>query len=91
MQQMDHFFVCQKCGRGIFAELALDDGWLVSPYRENEWVLVIRCYACISEWAMRQTLDGRTNELKALAKAGRERAATEIRMRPFAEPFPLKD
>lgn len=75
----------------IAADKAEADGWLVSVYRVNPDLKIIRCFRHWSEWAMRMSVHGRTVEGRQKMVAGRERAAGEVRMNPYAEPFPFSD
>jgi hypothetical protein len=46
--------------------------WLVSPYRKNPDYMVVRCPNHISEWSMRMSAHGRTNEMRERARRGRQ-------------------
>lgn len=71
---------------------ALDDEWLVARYRIDPSLWVIRCYGCISEWALRVSEAGRTVEWRDRMVRGRERAADEPEwLDPMSTPLPLTE
>jgi len=69
--------VCQVCGRAKEPITARADGWLIERWRVDPAVWVVRCYAHISEWALRASSAGRTQEWRQAAQEGRERALEE--------------
>lgn len=89
--QMRNWRVCQKCGRVISADQADADGWLVAPYCSDPSLMVVRCYAHITDSALRISFAGRTHTWRQKMKEGRDRAASEQRLHPGLEPFPMED
>lgn len=87
--QMQEWRVCQVCGRLIAASRATDD-WLVQPHRENPRLTVVRCPEHWSEWALRQTANGRTVVMLAKMQALRDNPPTLSPVALFA-PFPFGD
>jgi len=69
--------VCQVCGRVTHWDQT--DAWLVSPRRDDQTILIVRCPKHISEWSMRQSVAGRT-------KANRQKMAEG---KQWDEPIPL--
>lgn len=63
---------CQFCGRLTLSDADGAVHWLVDRHKAYEGVWVIRCPHHISEWAMRNTVSGRTNENREKAKRGRD-------------------
>lgn len=91
-EQLENWRVCQVCGRAIASDRAVADGWLVSPYRFNPDLLVVRCFRHWSEWALRASKRGRTKNSRKMMEEGRARAAAELHPIPAVyEPFPLGD
>lgn len=54
-------------------EAAREDGWLVERWRRDPRIWVVRCYAHISEWALRCSAAGRTKEWRAKMLLGQQR------------------
>lgn len=86
MEQLRNYRICQLCGTGTPADHA--DGWLVSPRRSDPGILVIRCPAHISEWALRQSQAGRTKQMRQMMREG---ADWEPQTKIGVEPVPLFD
>ena len=87
MPQFQTWLVCQFCGRAT--PRASSEGWLNQPHRDRLDVRVIRCPEHWSEWALRQTREGRT-------KNNRTRMAEALAMPvppipPSASPFPITE
>lgn len=85
--QLQHWLVCQFCGA---AAPKGSDGWLDQP-RRGAWdgTRIRRCPQHWSEWALRQTREGRT-------KQNRERMQRALAMPvplipPHLSPFPMED
>lgn len=86
-QQMKVWAVCQLCGEATLRRKA--KGWLISPYRKELTIDIIRCPRHISEWALRQCIAGRTKEMRKMMAEGRKQPAPPIK--PINSPMPLSD
>lgn len=86
-----NWHICQSCGRTIAVDAADADGWLVAPYRIDPSMNVVRCYAHITESALRMSFAGRTQHWLNKMAAGRERAKNDGRLHPALEPYPMGD
>lgn len=87
MDQYKSWLVCQFCGRAT--PVADSEGWLNQPHRGRWDVRVVRCPQHISEWALRNTREGRTNANRELARRGREMEVPPIPV--YLSPFPTRD
>ena len=86
-KQFKTWLVCQYCGATTPVEQS--DHWLNQPHRERWDIRVVRCPQHWSEWALRQTREGRTNENRAaMAEA---LALPPLPIPPYASPFPMTD
>jgi hypothetical protein len=86
-QQFVTWLVCQFCGRVA----AKDDApfWLNEPHKDSRDYNVVRCPQHWSEWALRNTRKGRTNEMRErMAEALAQPAPV---MPPHLEPFPTQE
>lgn len=70
MIEQPEVFICQHCGRAAADSFEVRSTWLIHPHRNFTDVLIIRCPAHISEWAMRNS-SGRTREMRQRALRGR--------------------
>ena len=78
---------CQYCGRAAAISQEVVDTWLISPKRgENpDRMLIVRCPAHISEWALRNSTAGRTKRMRDRAARGRQIVLPE---RKWFDPLP---
>lgn len=86
-RQFKAWLICQFCGRVSPAEDA--EHWLNQAHRERIDVRVVRCPEHWSEWALRHTREGRSNN-------NRERmvdalAQPPANIPPHVQPFPWMD
>lgn len=89
-RQATHIVFCQVCGRSTPPESGRADGWLIERWRVDPALWVVRCYAHISEWALRSSAAGRTKEWRQRAQDGRIRAQNEpAPLLPWAAPLPV--
>lgn len=88
MKQLTHYVVCQYCGHGAHRNDAIKDGWLVSPRRSDPNIEVVRCPRHISEWSLRQSVAGRTKEMRRKMREGQDWQPPPYL--PGVEPIPLR-
>lgn len=86
--QLRNYRVCQICTRVVPSGAATD--WLVSPLRSNPDILVVRCPAHWSEWSLRISEAGRTNDNRQRMRDLADREASVHRF-TYARPFPTSD
>ena len=86
-KQFRTWAVCQVCGRAASRDDA--EGWLDQPHRERWDVRVVRCPQHISEWALRNTREGRTKANRELLAQGKQMPVPPIP--PHASPFPIQE
>lgn len=86
--QYQHWSVCQVCGRCV--ERGTDDDWLDSPWKKDPAYRVVRCPKHWSEWALRNSEAGRTNENRLRLYRLQRRYGHWSEQIPFA-PLPLRD
>jgi hypothetical protein len=79
--------VCQKCGRATIDNAETRKEWLVDFSRNSDSHLIVRCPEHITEWAMRQTWQGRTTSNRQKAAQGRSKTFLG---RPGMEPVPAR-
>lgn len=88
--QLKNWAVCQICGLTVSRTQATpDDGWLVSPYRWDADLDIIRCPRHISEWALRESEAGRTKFWRQKMAEGKE--TEEPPIPPWLTPIPIND
>ena len=87
MEQFKTWLVCQVCGRVTTPEDS--DFWLNQPHRSRWDIRVVRCPEHWSEWALRHTREGRTNDNRKRMQEALAQPAPTIPV--HASPFPLRD
>lgn len=91
-QQLRNYAVCQKCGRTLTRQAAMDEGWLIAPSIHYPEIDIIRCFRHITMRSLHQSFAGRTDWWIMRMREGRARALLEPHgMSPLLEPFPLSD
>jgi hypothetical protein len=80
---------CQKCGRVTPDSVSARADWLVDLYRPDQTMLLVRCPQHISEWSMRNTLQGRTRKNREKAVRGRTTLSDYDLGRLGLEPMPI--
>lgn len=75
---------CQICGRVTHQDKT--GGWLVSPRRGDKEILVVRCPKHISEWSLRQSVEGRTKASRQKMAEGKQ---WDEPIPPALSPFPM--
>ena len=85
--QFKDFLVCQTCGRSTIREK--HEHWLYEPSRFDLNVFITRCPQHWSEWALRNTTKGRTQDMRVAALLAREQP---VPIMPVSlDPFPSRD
>lgn len=87
--QRNDVVVCQVCGRSTFPKTK---HWLDQPHKDILGLRVQRCPQHWTDWALRNTREGRTNANRAAMKEALQQDAPAIH--PYAEPWsavPLPD
>ena len=87
--QRSDWILCQICGRSA---LPGSKHWLNQPHREIFAFSVQRCPQHWTDWALRNTVEGRTDRNRAMMHDAREQKAPTIH--PYLEPWsptPLPD
>lgn len=85
MDQLVTQLVCQFCGRTTMRAGA--KFWLNEPHRFDDSVYVVRCPEHWSEWALRHTKAGRTEEMRARMREALSQPSPSIP--PWLDPFPM--
>ena len=91
---MKNWAVCQKCGVGLPIAEAKSNNWLIDTYRKDPTLMVVRCPAHITEWALRQSGNGRRAGARIKNQRARRRearAAGPPDRNVWVDPFPQQD
>lgn len=80
--QLKNVMVCQVCGRS--SPLG-EKHWLDEPHRTIKGVRVVRCPQHWSEWALRNCVAGRTNEMRKRARIAKQQPvpSTPVHLTPI--------
>lgn len=84
--QFKTWLVCQVCGRSAPKDTP---HWFSSPHRTYPGAQVVRCPQHWSEWALRNSQAGRTNEMRRRKREALAQPTVEFPVR--LEPFPTKE
>lgn len=85
--ELQVMYVCQarNCRRTAKPSWYTFRWWLIATYLRDPDYIVIRCPAHISDWALRQTVLGRSNAARRWAV---EAKAIKLRRTSFIDPWP---
>lgn len=86
-RQFKTWLVCQVCGRTVLKSAAAH--WFSSQHRTYPDVQVVRCPQHWSEWALRNSVAGRTNEMRRQMREALAQPAITFPIN--LEPFPTHD
>lgn len=87
VRQFKTWLTCQICGRVVGIQDS--DHWLNQPHRTKRKINVVRCPEHWSEWALRNTKDGRTNANREAMKAAK--LLPPAMLPPYASPYPTRE
>jgi hypothetical protein len=87
MAQFKSWLTCQVCGRVTPRNVA--EGWLDARHRDQWDIRVVRCPQHWSEWALRNTRDGRTKVMRERMREALAMPAPAIPV--YLEPFPTTE
>lgn len=91
--QLKDWACCQACGLTVHRSQATpEDGWLVSPHRRygaKYGIDIVRCPRHISEWALRESVAGRTKFWRQKMEEGKKLPPPAVP--PELSPMPMFD